>query len=91
MRNQVLANDVANANTGGFRAQDVTFSQTLNGALQANVVSAPAFQTANGNGVDLGAVLAALEQNTLQMQTTDTSFSGRVAAEQQVISDMQGA
>jgi flagellar basal body rod protein FlgB len=77
VRQRVLASDIANANTPGFTAKDVTFAASLRAALGqapgANPlapveVAAPGLMTNNGNGVDLEAALVALEENALHTQ-----------------------
>jgi flagellar basal-body rod protein FlgB len=77
LRQSVLANDLANANTPGFRPEDVNFQQTLAGAL-ANGESPTAVNyapytenvvnTQDGNGVDPNAINADIAENGLLYQ-----------------------
>jgi hypothetical protein len=91
---------VANANTPGFAAQDVTFQGVLNAklglapgpnALQGVVVAAPGLMTPNGNGVDMEAALVNLEQNATDAQGIGQTLADRFLAQQNVISNMQSA
>lgn len=91
LRQRVLANDLANLNTPGFQAQDVSFAKTLSGAIKPRVVTAPGLMTANGNGVNVDATLVALEQTTYRLQGIDALMGARVQAENNVITNMEGA
>jgi flagellar basal-body rod protein FlgB len=77
LRQSLLANDLANANTPNFRPEDVNFQQTLASAMDQgqsptavrytpyaeNVVN-----TQDGNGVDSDAVNAQIAENGLLYQ-----------------------
>ena len=74
LRQSVLANDLANANTPGFRPEDVNFQQTLAGAMAtgespSSVSYAPYTENAvnaqDGNGVDSDAINAKIAENGL--------------------------
>lgn len=75
---QAIANNLANAETPGFTAQDVNFQSSLAQVLQSNnggtasvnVTADPALPATDGNNVDTGHQLVAAEQNTLQYQAT---------------------
>lgn len=75
---QAIANNLANAETPGFTAQDVSFQSSLAQVLQSNnggtasvnVTADPALPATDGNNVDTGHQLVAAEQNTLQYQAT---------------------
>ncbi len=75
---QAIANNLANAETPGFTAQDVKFQGSLQQALKSNtggtasvtVTPDPALPATDGNNVDTGQQLVAAEQNTLQYQAT---------------------
>jgi flagellar basal-body rod protein FlgB len=74
---QATANNLANAETPGFTAQDVDFETSLQQAINAPgggtasaVVSAdPAEAATNGNNVDTGTQLIDAQKETLQYQT----------------------
>jgi flagellar basal body rod protein FlgB len=91
LQSQVLAGDVANANTPGFQAEEVTFGQTLHGLMHPREVAAPGLMTANGNGVDLEATLSALENTSTQMQGVAALYTSRVQATQTALTDLEGA
>jgi flagellar basal-body rod protein FlgB len=75
---QAIANNLANAQTPGFVARDVSFQASLrqamanpNGGTAAISASAdPAPVATDGNNVDTGTQLVAAEKNTLEYQTT---------------------
>jgi flagellar basal-body rod protein FlgB len=77
-RQQVLANNIANANTAGFKRSDIDFQSTLSQALGqgasadqiASIRFTPQSDTstaikADGNNVDIDQENAALAQNTI--------------------------
>jgi flagellar basal-body rod protein FlgB len=76
-RQQVVANNLANADTPGFTAQQVNFESSLQQALDApsggqatvSVANSPNAPGSNGNNVDTGQQLVAADQTTLQYQT----------------------
>ncbi len=73
LRQTVLANNLANANTAGFKRSDVDFQTTLADALDtgrapSSVAFAPqqdtsTAMTADGNNVDIDTEMADLAQN----------------------------
>ena len=75
---QAIANNLANAETPGYTAQDVHFQSSLAQAMQSNtgatasvnVAPDPALPATDGNNVDTGHQLVAAEQNTLHYQAT---------------------
>jgi flagellar basal-body rod protein FlgB len=76
-RQDAIANNLANAQTPGFTATEVSFEQSLGQALAstgqgtAQVSASPSTAPAatDGNNVDLSSELVAAEQTTLQYQT----------------------
>lgn len=99
-RTRVLANDVANANTPGFKAQDVTFEGALRHELglgpgpqplQAAIVAAPGLMTPNGNGVDMEAALVDLQQTAIASQGVGQTLADQFQAQQTVLNNLQGA
>lgn len=79
LRNTVLANNIANADTPGFQPSDVDFHATLSDALGAGPEALeevafapeqlhPGALRADGNGVDSEAEAAKLAENGLELQ-----------------------
>jgi flagellar basal-body rod protein FlgB len=77
LRQSVLANDLANANTPDFRPEDVNFQQTLASAMSggqspSSVSYSPysenVVNSADGNGVDSDTVNAEIGENGLLYQ-----------------------
>ncbi|HUY22371.1 MAG TPA: flagellar basal body protein [Acidimicrobiales bacterium] len=74
---QATANNLANADTPGYTAQDVSFEASLQQAIDAPgggtasvIVSAdPATAASDGNNVDTGKQLVNGQEETLQYQT----------------------
>lgn len=82
LRQQVLANNLANANTAGFKRSDVNFEATLSSALGSGdagqaleqVSFAPqtdnsTSMTADGNNVNTDSEMSNLTQNAVQYET----------------------
>lgn len=76
-RQQVIASNIANAQTPGYLGQQVSFESSLHQALAAGG-TATAVQTpstlapgTNGNNVSLSQQLTEMEQATLQTQAVD--------------------
>ena len=75
---QAIANNLANAQTPGYTAQDVNFQSSLAQALSSpgggtaavSVTPSQAVPATNGNNVSASNELVAAEQNTLQYQST---------------------
>ena len=89
MRQTTLAANVANANTPGYRRQDVDFHGALKSAMEsganvehvafsAGVDSAAAMQ-ADGNGVDIDVESANLAKNGLEYEALVSVASARIA------------
>lgn len=73
LRRSVVAQNIANLQTPGYTAQDVTFGATLQqalrtGSVDAQVVNLPGAQTNDGNGVSLEQQLSLLNQIALVEQ-----------------------
>jgi flagellar basal-body rod protein FlgB len=81
MRQTALANNIANANTPGFKRSDVDFASTLAGALagkespsevDATPFSAVTDKTTSsrldGNNVDIDGEMASLSENSVTYQ-----------------------
>ena len=81
LRQDVLSNNLANANTAGFKRSDVDFASTLDNAISqgSNAVSNVTFTPkvdasgsidADGNNVDVATEVADMNENSLLYQTT---------------------
>ncbi|MEG3177793.1 flagellar basal body rod protein FlgB [Sphingomonas sp. RB3P16] len=85
----VLASNIANASTPGFKAQDVDFhtalaavesagggNASISGALQYRVPSQPSL---DGNTVELATEQTAFAENAVAYQTTLSFLNGRIS------------
>ncbi len=68
-RQQALASNIANMDTPGYKAQDVTFQQELNGATTTKVIELGGTMKENGNNVELEKNMTELTKNGLQYLT----------------------
>ena len=84
----VLASNIANASTPGFKARDVDFRQALASATSSDVdggVSAatkyrvPNQPSLDGNTVELSQEQTAFAENAVQYQTTLSFLNGRIS------------
>jgi flagellar basal-body rod protein FlgB len=91
LRQQVLANNLANGNTPGFKRSDVDFHSALAAAIggatspQGVLDAGFSVQTdtsttmrADGNNVDVDGEMASLSENTLDYQAMTSVLSTRV-------------
>lgn len=89
LRNGVLANNIANADTPGFQPSDVDFHAALGDALAAEPAAvgavdfspeqlAPGALRADGNGVDAEAESAKLAENGLELSALAQVASSRM-------------
>ena len=81
----LLASNIANASTPGFKARDLDFQTALasaeggggtDTALRYRMPSAPSL---DGNTVELNAEQTAFAENAVQYQTTLSFLNGRIA------------
>ncbi len=88
-RQTALANNIANANTPGYRRRDVDFHSALRGAIQngkaelSSLTFAPQVDPsgqvrADGNGVDIDVESSNLSQNGLEYQSLVQVARGRI-------------
>ena len=91
LRQQILSNNLANANTAGFKRSDVDFESSLAGALAArdrdasvaNAAFAPQTDTtsamsADGNNVDVDQELSSLTENSVEYQALAAIMRSRL-------------
>ena len=82
---QVIANNIANQDTPGYQADDVTFQSSLAQALldggSAAVTTAPEGLASgpNGNNVSLSTETTLMQENDLENQTVDNALSSQFA------------
>jgi flagellar basal-body rod protein FlgB len=92
LRQQVIANNIANANTPNFKASDVDFhaalAQAFAGQPTTDQIAATAFgvQTdststgrLDGNNVDIDQQMATLSENTLDYQSLESVMASRIS------------
>ena len=88
----VLASNIANASTPGFKARDVDFRQALNlatsgattgdpdgGVSAATKYRVPNQPSMDGNTVELSQEQTAFAENAVQYQTTLSFLNGRIS------------
>src|SRR5262245_5048318 len=87
LRQQVLSNNLANANTAGFKRSDVDFHDSLSAALNAGDVDDVSFSPttdtqssvrADGNNVDFDQEMANITENALDYETMLSIHRARV-------------
>jgi flagellar basal-body rod protein FlgB len=89
MRQEVLANNLANAETPGFRRSDVDFHSTLAQAMKVGEPEAiesttfssqqdPQVLRADGNGVDIDVESATMAKNGLEYDALVTVAKARI-------------
>ena len=88
-RQQVLAANVANLDTPGYRAKDITFASELDGNLDlsARAVEVETKQKPNGNNVDLDRELTEITKNGLQYITLIQFLNQRIKTLRAAIMD----
>ncbi|HEX7851432.1 MAG TPA: flagellar basal body rod protein FlgB [Sphingomonas sp.] len=85
----VLASNIANASTPGFKARDIDFLQALSSATSPNGLTdtglagatkyrVPLQPSLDGNTVDLSTEQTAFAENAVQYQTTLSFLNGRI-------------
>ena len=87
-RMNVLASNIANAATPGFKARDIDFTQALNAVQGGTDVGAdfggalkyrnPLNASLDGNTVELATEQTAFAENAVQYQTTLAFLNGRI-------------
>lgn len=87
----VLASNIANASTPGFKARDIDFKAALSsvqaggGAMSGDAIGGalkyrvPTQPTMDGNTVELATEQTAFAENAIQYQSTLAFLNGRIA------------
>jgi flagellar basal-body rod protein FlgB len=88
-RQQVLAGNVANLDTPGYRAKDITFAAELDGSLDmsAEIIEVETKEKPNGNNVDLDRELTEITKNGLQYVTLVQYLNQRIKTLRAAISE----
>lgn len=73
----LLASNIANAATPGFKARDLDFRAAMDGA-RAERYRVPVQASLDGNSVELSVEQAQFAQNAVQYRTTLAFLNGRV-------------
>lgn len=92
-KENVIAQNIANLNTPGYQAQDVTFGATLaqalaTGSVDPAVVSAPGAANSAGNTVNLDMQLGEVNQVALAQEGVMSAFQSDVQGSVTVLQDM---
>jgi len=80
----VLASNIANASTPGFKARDIDFREALASAIRDDSIAAatrfrvPNQPSMDGNTVELSQEQTAFAENAVQYQTTLSFLNGRI-------------
>ena len=80
----VLASNIANASTPGFKARDIDFKAALGAAegrgdaAAATLYRVPTQPSMDGNTVELATEQTAFAENAVQYQTTLSFLNGRI-------------
>lgn len=93
LRTEAVAQNIANLQTSGYQAQDVTFAATLSQALKTGnvnpqVVSLPGATINNGNGVSLEQQLGLMDQISLVQQGLMNGIDYSQKSMQTILSDL---
>ena len=84
----VLASNIANASTPGYKARDIDFQAALNSAQDGSIDNAidgatlyrvPLQPSADGNTVELATEQTAFAENAVAYQTTLAFLNGRIS------------
>lgn len=82
----LLASNIANAGTPGYKARDIDFAS----ALQARMGGADTDQAANGATLYRVPVMPSLDGNTVEMATEQTAFAENAVAYSATLSFIRG-
>jgi flagellar basal-body rod protein FlgB len=81
-RTEVLASNIANADTPNYKARDFDFAAAVSGAVGARVAAlqyrVPVQPSIDGNTVEMDTELAQFSDNALRMQADLTFMSARL-------------
>ena len=83
----LLASNIANASTPGFKARDIDFAQALSAAERPGTTTTAAVQAATKFRVPLQ---SSLDGNTVELNTEQTKFAENAIAYQTTLSFLNG-
>ena len=88
-RQQILAGNVANIDTPGYRARDISFAAELDGSLDisSKVIEVETKDKPNGNNVDLDRELTEITKNGLQYVTLVQYLNQKIKTLRSAISE----
>jgi flagellar basal-body rod protein FlgB len=88
-RQQLLAANVANLDTPGYRAKDLTFAAQLDGSLETSprIIEVETKEKGNGNNVDLDREMTEITKNGLQYVTLVQYLNQRIKTLRAAISE----
>ncbi len=84
-RLDLLASNIANAATPGYKARDLDFRAALSGAVDAVRFRVPQTSSLDGNTVELDVEQTQFAQNAIQYRTTLGFLNGRIAGVMQAL------
>lgn len=84
-RLDLLASNIANAATPGYKARDLDFRAALHGAADAVRYRVPTTSSLDGNTVELATEQTQFAQNAIQYRTTLAFLGGRVGGIMQAL------
>ena len=77
-RLDIIASNIANAATPGYKARDLDFKAALAGATDALRYRVPVQASLDGNTVELATEQVAFAENAVQYRATLSFLSGRI-------------
>ena len=88
-RHQILAGNVANMDTPGYRARDISFAAELDGSLDisSKVIEVETKDKPTGNNVDLDRELTEITKNGLQYVTLVQYLNQKIKTLRSAISE----
>jgi flagellar basal-body rod protein FlgB len=92
-RQRLVASNIANADTPGYRTRDIDFQSELRGAMsaEARVLEAPGLAAKNdGNNVSLDREARLLAENALRFQLASQLLRSQVKAVRSAIAEGRG-
>jgi len=101
LRQRVIANNIANINTKGFKKSDVVFEETLKGEMKRYVNNPDTAKSVkpevikdettgfrqDGNNVDIDLEMSNMAANNIQYNTLVTQLNSRLSLLKYVISE----
>ena len=83
----LLASNIANAATPGFKARDLDFQAALAGAADATRYRVPVQASLDGNSVELAVEQTQFAENAVQYRTALSFLNGRIGT---IVSALKG-